>query len=371
MKVPFLDLKAINAQYDSGIRDAIDTCLESGWYVLGREVQAFEEAFARYCGGGRALGVGNGLDALTLALRALQIGPGDEVIVPGHTFIATWLAVTAVGAEPVPVDVREGTGNLDPELIEAAITVRTRAILPVHLYGQPAEMPPILQIARKHGLAVVEDAAQAHGARIGEQVCGSFGDIAGFSFYPGKNLGALGDGGAVLCSSDDLAGRVERLRNYGSRVRYEHEELGCNSRLDELQAAVLRVKLAGLDRDNQRRRAIAARYLEGLAGLPSLRLPEVAAGMSPVWHLFVVRCAERGELQTYLAEQGVQTLIHYPIPPHRQPAYRQSAAAQRSLPVSERLAASVLSLPIGPHLDDGQIDHVIRAIHLFFERRSS
>ncbi|WP_447747406.1 DegT/DnrJ/EryC1/StrS family aminotransferase [Pseudomonas nicosulfuronedens] len=371
MKVPFLDLLAINARHDAEIRAAMAACLDSGWYVLGREVQAFEAEFGRFCGGRRALGVGNGLDALTLALRALDIGPGDEVIVPGHTFIATWLAVTAVGAEPVAVDVREGTGNLDPSLIAAAITERTRAILPVHLYGQPAEMQAILKIARQHGLAVVEDAAQAHGASLDGQLCGSFGDLAGFSFYPGKNLGALGDGGAVVCANDGHAERIERLRNYGSRVRYQHEELGCNSRLDELQAAILRVKLAHLEADNQRRRDIAARYLAGLSGQASLGLPEVLPGAEPVWHLFVVRSAQRDALQAFLAERDVQTLIHYPIPPHRQPAYQHSAAAAASLPVSERLASCVLSLPMGPHLDDAQVDRVIDVIHQFFERRSS
>ncbi|WP_448682159.1 DegT/DnrJ/EryC1/StrS family aminotransferase [Pseudomonas nicosulfuronedens] len=371
MKVAFLDLHAVNARHDAEIRAAMAACLDSGWYVLGRQVQAFEAEFGAYCGSRRALGVGNGLDALTLSLRALDIGPGDEVIVPGHTFIATWLAVTAVGADPVPVDVCEGSGNIDPSLIEAAITPRTRAIMPVHLYGQPADMPAILGIARRHGLAVVEDAAQAHGAMLAGQVCGSFGDLAGFSFYPGKNLGALGDGGAVVCADELYAERIERLRNYGSRVRYQHEELGCNSRLDELQAAILRVKLAHLNADNQRRRDIAARYVAGLSELDRLGLPEVIPGAQPVWHLFVVRSSERDALQAYLAEQGIQTLIHYPTPPHRQPAYRGAAASAARLPVSERLASSVLSLPMGPHLDDAQVDWVVNVIHQFFERRRS
>lgn len=371
MKVPFLDLHAINARHESRIKTAMERCFDSGWYVLGREVQAFESAFGDYCGGRRAVGVGNGLDALTLALRALDIGPGDEVIVPGHTFIATWLAVTAVGADPVPVDVCDHSANLDPMLIERAITPRTRAILPVHLYGHPADMPEILRVARAHGLAVLEDAAQAHGARLHGHVCGSFGDMAGFSFYPGKNLGALGDGGAVVCANDALAERVERLRNYGSRVRYAHEELGCNSRLDELQAAILNVKLDALDAENQRRRQIAARYSNGLADLTELGLPCTGEGAEPVWHLYVVRSTERDALQAHLAAQDVQTLIHYPTTPHHQPAYQGTAAAACELPVSERLAASVLSLPMGPHLDDLQVDRVVDVIHQFYERRSA
>jgi dTDP-4-amino-4,6-dideoxygalactose transaminase len=307
------------------------------------------------------VGVANGLDALVLALRALGVGAGDEVIVPSNTYIATWLAVSAVGARPVPVEPDAATHTIDPARIEGALTGRTRAILPVHLYGQPADLDPILSLARARGLAVVEDAAQAHGARYKGRRIGAHGDIVCWSFYPGKNLGALGDGGAVTTDRDDLADRMRVLRNYGSRVKYVNEVQGANSRLDPLQAAVLRVKLARLDAWNDRRRALAAHYAEGLAGA-GLVLPEAPGWAEPVWHLYVVRCRDRDGLQRRLAEAGVGTLIHYPIPPHLQGAYAGQGFTRGDLPVAERLAAEVLSLPIGPHLEKEAARTVVDAI---------
>lgn len=347
--VPFLDLRAAYLELKPEIDAAIARVLDSGWYILGHEVEAFEAEWAEYCGAAHAVGVGNGLDALTLALRALDIGPGDEVIVPSNTYIATWLAVSAVGATPVPVEPDPATYNIDPDLIPAAITSRTRALLPVHLYGQPADLDPILAIAHQHNLAVVEDAAQAHGARYKGKRIGSHGDVVCWSFYPGKNLGALGDAGAITTNRKDVAERVGVLRNYGSRVKYVNDTQGVNSRLDPIQAAVLRVKLQYLDAWNARRHALAARYLEILAGT-DLTLPYVAPWAQPVWHLFVVRSPQRDQLQQYLSDHGVGSLIHYPIPPHIQRAYTGSTIAKSKLPLSKQLAAEVLSLPIGPHL---------------------
>ena len=294
-----------------------------GWLGLVHrrpEVDAFEAEYATYCGAAHCVGVANGLDALHLALRAMDVGPGDEVIVPSNTYIATWLAVSQCGATPVPVEPDERTFNIDPARIEAAITPRTRVLLPVHLYGQPANMDEILAIARKHGLKVLEDGAQAHGARYKGQRLGAHGDAVAWSFYPGKNLGAMGDGGAVTTNDPQLADRLRVLRNYGSRVKYVNEVQGYNSRLDPLQAAILRVKLAHLDEWNERRRAIAARYQSGLAGC-GLALPHVPEWAEPVWHLYVVQHPQRDALQQALNDAGVGTLIHYPIPPHRQQAY--------------------------------------------------
>jgi dTDP-4-amino-4,6-dideoxygalactose transaminase len=359
--VPFLDLKSIQQRHAEGLRAAFDRVLDSGWYVLGQELAAFEREYAAYCGAAHAVGVANGLDAMVLVLRALDIGPGDEVIVPSNTYIATWLAVTAVGARPVPVEPVEATANLDPALLAAALTPHTRAVMPVHLYGQPVPMAPVLAFARQHGLKVIEDAAQAHGARIDGQRLGAHGDAVAWSFYPGKNLGALGDGGAVTTNDAALAERIRVLRNYGSRVKYHNEEIGTNSRLDELQAALLRAKLPMLDAENGRRAEVAARYLEGLRGLP-LGLPQVAAGVTPVWHLFVIRHAQRDALAQALAERGIGTLVHYPIPPHLQPAYASLGIAAGSLPISERLHAEVLSLPMGPTMGDGDVERVIDAV---------
>lgn len=346
MKVPFLDLHAAYLELKPEIDAAIARVLDSGWYILGPEVEAFEAEYAAYCEAEHAIGVANGLDALHLALLAMGVGPGDEVIVPSNTYIATWLAVSQCGATPVPVEPVEATYNIDPARIEAAITPATRVILPVHLYGQPADLDPILAIARKHGLRVLEDAAQAHGARYKGRRIGAHGDAVAWSFYPGKNLGALGDGGAVTTNDPELADRIRVLRNYGSRVKYVNEVKGFNSRLDPIQAAVLRVKLRVLDAWNARRRGIAQRYLEGLAG-SGLVLPRVPEWAEPVWHLFVVRHPERDALVQRLNEAGVGTLIHYPVPPHLQAAYAEMGLGVGAFPVAERMAGEVVSLPMG------------------------
>ena len=307
--------------------------------------------------------MGNGLDALTLALRALGVGAGDEVIVPSNTYIATWLAVSAVGATPVPVEPDPATHNIDPARIEAAITPRTKVLLPVHLYGQPADMDPILALARTHGLSVVEDAAQAHGASYKGCRIGAHGDIVCWSFYPGKNLGALGDGGAITTNNADLAERVQILRNYGSREKYVNEVRGVNSRLDPIQAAVLQVKLKHLDAWTARRRTIATRYLEAL-GNTGLILPHVPDWANPAWHLFVVRSGERDTMQARLGKAGIGTLIHYPIPPHMQAAYAEAGFSPDDLPIAKDLAGKVLSLPIGPQMTDDQVSKICEAVIL-------
>ena len=359
--IPFLDLRAAYLELKDEIDAAIGRVLDSGWYIGGGEVESFEAAFAAYCQTAHCVGVGSGLDALELALRALEIGPGDEVIVPSNTYIATWLAASAGGAVPVPVEPDPATHNIDPARIEAALTPRSRAILPVHLYGQPADLDPILALARSRGLAVVEDAAQAHGARYKGRRIGGHGDIVCWSFYPGKNLGAMGDGGAVTTNDVALAERVRMLGNYGSRQKYIHEFKGVNSRLDPVQAAILRVKLAHLDAWNDRRRAIADRYRAALAG-SGLVLPHVPDWAKPAWHLFVVRSPERHTLQARFSAAGVQTSIHYPVPPHMQAAYADAGNAPEALPLAFRLANEVLSLPIGPHLSADDVGSVLTAL---------
>lgn len=359
--IPFLDMKAPHVELREEITTAIARVVDSGWYILGPEVDAFEADYAAYCEASHCIGLANGLDALHLALRAMDVGPGDEVIVPSNTYIATWLAVSQCGATPVPVEPDERTYNIDPSLIEAAITPRTKVILPVHLYGQPADMDPILAIARKHGLRVLEDGAQAHGARYKGQRIGAHGDVVTWSFYPGKNLGALGDGGAVTTNDPELADRIRVLRNYGSRVKYVNEVQGWNSRLDPIHAAVLRVKLQHLDEWNARRADIARQYLEGLAHR-SLVVPHVPEWAAPAWHLFVVRHPQRDALQQRLSESGVGTLIHYPIPPHRQAAYAESGFGQAAFPLASRMADEVLSLPIGPQQSEAQTQAVIDAV---------
>lgn len=359
MRVPFLDLKATYAELRDGLDAAYRRVMASGRYVLGEELAAFESEFAAYCGVKHCIGTGNGLDALHLILRAMDIGPGDEVIVPANTFIASWLAVTYAGAVPVPVEPLPSTYNIDPARIEEAVTPRTRAIIAVHLYGQPADMDPIRDVARRHGLKVVEDAAQAHGARYKGRRTGGLGDAAGFSFYPGKNLGAFGDGGAVTTDDDTLAHRVRTLRNYGSQVKYVNERKGFNSRLDELQAAFLRVKLTRLDAWNERRRAVAKRYRADLASVAGVILPHVPEWAEPVWHLFVIRTPHRDLLQRRLAERGIETLIHYPVPPHKQAAYREMGG--RSYPITEGIHAEVLSLPMGPAMTDADVACVVTA----------
>lgn len=363
MLVPFLDLAGFHHQYAARFGEAFAHFVRNGRYLLGPELAAFEREFSCFCGGGTALGVANGLDALRLALMALDIGSGDKVIVPAHTFIATWLAVSAVGATPVAVDVCPCTGNMDPEHLEAAIDSQTKAIMPVHLHGILADMPAIMTIAQKHGLAVIEDAAQAHGASMNGVRAGLFGDIAGFSFYPGKNLGALGDGGAVLTQHPELAERMAKLRNYGSVMKYVHEEKGLNARLDELQAALLRIKLPDLDAINVQRRAQAARYHAGLSGISGLDLLHPQQKQEPVWHLYVIRIENRIALQRWLKEQGIETGIHYPMPPYRQAAYGEFAAA--CFPIADQFATRCLSLPIGPHLTFEQVDFVIEQIRIF------
>ena len=358
MKIPFLDLAAAYRELQPEIDAAVARSLASGYYIGGPEVEAFESEFATYCGATHAIGVANGLDALHLALRAMDVGPGDEVIVPSNTYIATWLAVSQCGATPVPVEPDARTYNIDPALIEAAITPRTKVILPVHLYGQPADMDPILAIARKHGLRVLEDGAQAHGARYKGQRLGAHGDAVAWSFYPGKNLGAMGDGGAVTTNDAQLADRIQVLRNYGSRVKYVNEVQGYNSRLDPLQAAILRVKLAHLDEWNARRSDIAARYQAGLVDC-GLTLPFVPEWAAPAWHLYVVLSPQRDALQKSLAESGTGTLIHYPIPPHLQQAYRHSGWNLGDFPLAELMADQVLSLPMGPFLTFNEADQVI------------
>jgi dTDP-4-amino-4,6-dideoxygalactose transaminase len=370
MSVPFLDLGASYQELKPEIDAAYQRVMDSGWYILGAEVKAFESEFADYCQTKHCIGVGNGLDALYLILRGLDIGAGDEVIVPSNTYIATWLAVSYSGATPIPVEPNEHTYNIDPLLIESAITPRTKAIIAVHLYGQPAEMDAINEIASRHNLKVIEDAAQAHGAKYRDKRVGSLGDAAGFSFYPGKNLGAFGDGGAVTTNNDELADKIRVLANYGSRVKYHNEVKGHNSRLDELQAAILRVKLSKLDEWNRRRFDLADRYLTSLANIPDLILPKILDRLNPVWHLFVIRTNQRDRLQSDLKDRRIDTLIHYPIPPHLSDAYSEINVNEGGgkLEIAESIASTIISLPIGPHLEIAAQSRVIEAIWEFYAR---
>ncbi|WP_158883527.1 DegT/DnrJ/EryC1/StrS family aminotransferase [Rhodanobacter sp. L36] len=364
--VLFLSLKDVNARHADALKAAAARVIDSGRYILGEELIAFEHEFAAYCGVQHAIGVGNGLDALSLILRGYKelgaMKEGDEVIVPGHTFIASFLAITGNGLVAVPVEPDPLSFNIDPAVVEAAIGPRTRAIMAVHLYGQLADMATLSDIARRHRLLLIEDAAQAHGAMSDGRKAGTFGDAAAFSFFPGKNLGALGDGGAVVTDDPVLAARVAALRNYGSDVKYRHLFQGVNSRLDEMQAAMLRVKLQYLDEDVASRRLVARRYRDGIRH-PYIRTPTVAREEQHAWHLFVVRCSRRDALQRHLQAQGVQTLVHYPVPPHRQPAY--AAMRDIRLPLTERLHDEVLSLPMGPTLSDDDVARVIDACQTF------
>jgi dTDP-4-amino-4,6-dideoxygalactose transaminase len=369
MKILFNDFASPYRELKHELDDAYFRFMESGWYVLGKEVELFEQEYAEYCGTKHCVGAANCLDAMHLVLRAWDIGPGDEVIVPSNTYVATWLAVSHAGATPVPVEPNSRTYNLDPSLIEAAITTKTKAIMPVHLYGQTADMDPILEIARKHGLKVLEDAAQAQGARYKGRRAGALGDAAGHSFYPTKNLGALGDGGAITTDDDELADKVRVLRNYGSRKRYYNEVIGYNSRLDELQAAFLRVKLRHLDEWNSRRAEIADCYLSGLKSAVSeqeggLCLPFVPEWAEPVWHLFVIRHPHRDTLQNKMSEAGIGTLIHYPVPPHQSEAYSDQTDALRhsELAISEKLAETLLSIPIGPHMTEEHSNYIVQTL---------
>lgn len=362
MQVPFLDLNRMHNPIRTQLDEAYHRVMDSGWFIMGPELAAFEMEFAAYSNVKHCIGVGNGLDALHLLLRAYGIGPGDEVIVPSNTFIATWLAVSQCGATPVAVEPDVNTHNINPALIAAAITSKTKAIMPVHLYGQPADMDPINQLAAEHGLVVIEDAAQAQGALYKGRRVGSLGHAAGTSFYPGKNLGALGDGGAVLTNDDAIADQVRRLRNYGSSIKYQHDLAGYNTRLDELQAAFLREKLKVLDAWNAKRKAIANTYSDLLSSVDCIT-PHVPDYADPVWHLYVIRSERRDKLKAHLEQQGIASVIHYPIPPHRQSCY--SDYASLSMPIAETMAAEVLSLPMTPDMSEAEIKLVSSALMNF------
>ena len=362
MKVPFLNLGASYQELKQELDEVYLRFMNSAQYILGREVQAFEEEFAQHCNTRYCIGVGNGLEALHLILRGFNIGKGDEVIVPSNTYIATWLAVSHAGATPVPVEPNPLTYNMDPDQIEAHITRRTKAIMAVHLYGQPADMDPINFIAARHGLKVIEDNAQSQGAYYKSRPTGGLGDAAGTSFYPGKNLGAFGDAGAITTNAPALADRLRSLRNYGSQKKYFNEMKGFNSRLDELQAAFLRVKLRKLEDWNNRRRRVAEKYEQGFQKVPSLIQPFVPAWTKPVWHLFVVRYPWRDTLQLHLENAGIGTLIHYPTPPHLSDAYAGGKWSRGRYPIAETIAETALSLPIGPHLTNAQIEAVVKVV---------
>jgi len=369
VKLPYYDFRQVNEPYFEAYLAATRRVLESGRYILGPEVEAFEAEYAAYVGTKHCIGTGNGLDALVLILEGYKVlgrlNPGDEVIVPGNTYIASILAVSRAGLTPVPVEPDEETFNLDPERIAAAVTPRTRAILPVHLYGQCADMTRINAVAREFGLLVVEDAAQSQGATHRGVTSGALGDAAGHSFYPGKNLGAIGDAGAVTTDDAELATAVRALRNYGSEQKYHNRYKGCNSRLDELQAAFLRVRLPHLDGENDARRRVAERYLAGIDN-PALKLPRIGDGNQHAWHIFAIRCAHRDELQAYLAERGIGSVIHYPVPPHRQPAYAEWS--HLSLPISERIHREELSLPIGPTLSEEKATTVVECLRNYSKK---
>ena len=369
--IPFLDLKSINAQYREELIHAVTDVIDSGWYVQGKHVKAFENEFADFCGARHGIGVANGLDALILILKAYKelgkLEEGDEVIVPANTYIATILAITENRLKPILVEPNEHTYNLDPHLIEQSITPVTKAILAVHLYGQLADMPSINTIAQKHNLLVIEDSAQSHGAQIDGRKAGNWGNASGFSFYPGKNLGALGDAGAVTTNDDQLAKTIRILGNYGSYKKYENIYQGVNSRLDEMQAALLRVKLKNLNIETKRRKEIATQYMEGIQNdaidLPFTTNNSASMREDCVWHLFVIRTKKREQLHVYLTEQGIQTLIHYPIAPHQQKAFK--SWPNRSYPITEAIHNQVLSLPISPVMSDEQVQKVIEAVNNF------
>ncbi len=365
MNVPFLDLKAQYRELHEQLDDAYRRVAESCRFILGPEVEQFEAEFAAYCGAKHCVGVGNGLDALHVILRAAGIGAGDEVIVPANTYIASWLAVSYVGATPIPVEPDERTNNIDAGRIAAAVTPRTRAIMPVHLCGQAADMDAVNEVAARHGLLVFEDCAQAHGARYKGTRVGTMGTASGFSFYPGKNLGAAGDGGAVVTNDGDFARRVRVISNYGSEAKYYNEIKGVNSRLDEFQAAFLRVKLTRLDDWNNHRKQIAQQYLDALEGVADLTLPYVPDWADPVWHLFMVRHPQRDLLQKHLTANEVGTIIHYPVPPHLQKAYDDLGYTRGAFPISEKLADEVLSLPMSAHQTTAETEYVIEQLSGF------
>ncbi len=358
----FFDLRSVNDVSKSELTAAFNRVLESGWYVLGNEVNRFESEFANFCEVENCIGVGNCLDALQFILQGFGIGSGDEVIVPSNTYIATWLAVSNVGAIPVPVEPRIETYNIDPSRIQDSITSRTKAIIVVHLYGLPCDMDAVNEIGEKFGLKVIEDSAQAHGARYKGRRVGGLGNASGFSFYPSKNLGALGDGGAVTTNNPALANKINLLRNYGSKTKYQNEVKGFNSRLDELQAAFLIEKLKVLDKQNEERRKIASIYLEHLAYFEEITLPVIPDWAEPVWHQFVIRHHKRNELINNLKKAGIGTMIHYPIPPHLQLAYKEMGKKKGDYPISELIHKEVLSLPITPGISLLEIESVIDAL---------
>jgi len=362
MKVVFADIKATYIRLKPELDAAYARVMDSGRYILGEEVDAFEKEFASFCQSGHCVAVANGLEALELILKGYSIGAGDEVIVPANTYIATWMAVTNVGARPVPVEPDPQTYDIDPALVGKAITPKTRAILAVHLYGQPAKMNELNEIGRRHQIPVLEDAAQAHGARYRNRTAGNLGQAAAFSFYPTKNLGAFGDAGAVMTSDSNLAEKVRMLRNYGSMDKDQHLIPGGNSRMDPLQAAFLRIKLKHLDQWNRERRVAAARYQERLGGLKGLVLPQVSKDCEPCWHQFVVRTKDREKLKLSLEKAGIETMVHYPVPPHLSPAYSSLKYKAGDFPLTEEMAGTMLSLPMGLQLSSGAQDHVINEI---------
>lgn len=364
MNVPFVSFKPLERELDKELREAFDRVYTRSWYIEGKEDEAFEKAFAQYCDRKYCVGVGNGLDSLFLALKALGIKDGDEVIVPSNTFIATALAVTYAGATPVFVEPDIRTFNIDPASIEDALTEKTKAIMPVHLYGQPCDMDPIMDNAKKHNLYVIEDCAQAHGAKYKGRVIGSFGDAAGFSFYPGKNLGALGDAGATVTNDEEIARKVRAFGNYGSDYKYHHILKGNNSRLDELQAAFLSVKLSVLDKINEERRVIARKYLAKINN-PQVILPFVPEYATPVWHIFGVRCNRRDELERYLNEAGIGTNKHYPIPMHLQECYKDLGFKRGDFPIAEEISATELSIPMYYGMTDDEVQYVIDRVNSF------
>lgn len=364
MKIPFVTFKPLEAELDKDLRAAFERVYTRSWYIEGVEDQAFETAFAEYCESDFCVGVGNGLDALYLALKALDIHAGDEVIVPSNTYIATALAATYCGAKPVFVEPDIRTFNIDPTKIEEKITSKTKAIVPVHLYGQTCDMDPIMDIAKKHNLYIIEDCAQAHGATYKGRKIGSFGDAAGFSFYPGKNLGALGDAGAAVTNNEELAKKIRALGNYGSDYKYHHIYQGNNSRLDELQAAFLSAKLQYLDKVNENRRAIAKKYLTGITN-PEITLPYVAEYANPVWHIFGIRCKRRGELEKFLNDAGISTNKHYPIPMHLQECYKDLGFKQGDFPIAEEISETELSIPMYYGMTDEEVQYVIDRINEF------
>ena len=364
MKIPFVSFLSMERELDKELRDAFERVFNASWYIEGKEDDNFQKAFASYCGTKYCIGVGNGLDALMIALKALNIGEGDEVIVPSNTYIATALAVTYVGATPVFVEPNIETFNINPELIEASITKKTKAIMPVHLYGQACDMDPIIKIAKKHNLKIVEDCAQAHGATYKGKKVGTFGDAAGFSFYPGKNLGALGDAGATVTDDEVLAKKIKALGNYGSDYKYHHIYKGNNSRLDELQAAFLSAKLPLLDKMNEERRRVANRYLSEIKN-EKVILPLVANDCVPVWHIFGVRCADRDALEKHLNEAGIGTNKHYPIPMHLQECYRELGFCEGDFPIAEEISKTELSLPMYYGITDEEINYIVEMINNF------